>query len=98
MQAQFRDDHGLIEPDYLWESVGQAGEFDGKSKYTRNEYTAGNPGEVVWKEKKREDRLRRMVRGVTRIIAPDVENPARLVGLLLAAGVPRGGKRGSRTV
>ncbi len=96
LQVDFVDAHGRIVPDYFWRSVMVAGEFDGKAKYTRNAYTRGDPGEAVWREKKREDRLRRMVSGVTRIMSSDVEHPARLERLLLEAGVPRGGRSAPR--
>lgn len=90
LQVEFHDREGSIYPDYFWRSAMIAGEFDGKAKYTRNEYTKGDPAEAVWKEKKREDRLRRMVSGVTRILTDDVEHPQRLERLLVGAGVPRG--------
>jgi len=89
LQVEFRDAQGLISPDYYWREVRQAAEFDGKSKYTRDEFTGGDPGEVVWREKKREDRLRKLVAGVTRILTVDVANPARLARLLGEAGIPR---------
>jgi hypothetical protein len=51
--------------DFRWEqrqenrTLRLLGEFDGKVKYTRDEYTQGLPiEEVVWQEKLREDRLR----------------------------------------
>jgi hypothetical protein len=72
------------------------GEFDGKQKYTRNEYTGGNPGEVAWKEKKREDRLRALGCGVVRILTEHVMNPPALARMLVAAGIPRGGGIRSR--
>jgi hypothetical protein len=97
LQVEFRDSQGLMMPDYFWRSVRQAAEFDGKSKYTRDQFTGGDPGEVVWREKKREDRLRKLVLGVTRILTSDVSHPPRLARLLLEAGVPRGGDNRSRT-
>ena len=96
LQVEFFDSHGRMEPDFYWRSVRKAAEFDGKSKYTRAEYTLGNPGEVVWREKKREDRLRAMEVGVTRILTEHVEAPARLDRMLLNAGIPRGRLTSSR--
>ncbi len=93
LQVEFRDSQGTIQPDFFWRSVMHAAEFDGKAKYTRQEYTHGNPGEVVWREKKREDRLRRAGCGVTRILTEHVEHPHRLETMLLEAGIPRGGKK-----
>jgi hypothetical protein len=43
----------------------------------------------VWREKRREDRLRRQIRRVERATFEDVAHPARLERTLLAAGVPR---------
>ncbi len=91
LQVEFFDAQGKIEPDFFWRSIRRVAEFDGKAKYTRDEFTRGNPGEVVWREKKREDRLRAMEVGVTRILTEHVEAPVRLERMLLLAGVPRGG-------
>lgn len=91
LQVVFRDAEGRIETDFFWRKVGIAGEFDGKVKYMRQEYTHGDPVDVLWREKRREDRLRRMVAGVLRITWDDVARPARLERLLLDAGVPRTG-------
>jgi hypothetical protein len=96
LQVPFRDEKGTMEPDYYWPNIAQAAEFDGKVKYTRDEYTGGDPSEVVWREKLREDRLRALGLGVTRIVWADMMNPPRLERLLIAAGVPRGGKITSR--
>ena len=111
LQRQWRDDEGLIESDYYWESVDTAGEFDGKVKYTRAEFTQGDPAEVVWREKRREDRLRRLTSGVVRLVTDEVRDPLRLARILVDAGIPRahgrtqgvrfiaaeGGTRGSAT-
>jgi hypothetical protein len=75
--------------DYYWPSVGVAGEFDGKGKYLRSLREGENPGDVVWREKLREDALRTVVRGMVRPVWADLENPAVLVGKLIQAGVPR---------
>jgi hypothetical protein len=89
LQVVFTDAKGDMMPDFFWRSVRKVGEFDGKEKYTRNEYTKGNPNEVAWAEKKREDRLRALNLGVVRILTEHVENPRDLEKLLTAAGVPR---------
>jgi hypothetical protein len=90
LQVVFVDRQGMITPDFLWREIMLAGEFDGKVKYSRAEYTKGDPGEVAWREKRREDRLRAMGPGVVRMLSEHVENPQRLERLLLDAGVPRG--------
>lgn len=89
LQRQWRDAEGLIESDYYWESVDTAGEFDGKVKYTRDEFTHGDPVEVVWREKRREDRLRRLASGVVRLVTDEVRDPLRLARILSDAGIPR---------
>ncbi len=91
LQVEFFDAQGKIEPDFFWRSIRRVAEFDGKAKYTRDEFTRGDPGEVVWREKKREDRLRAMEVDVTRILTEHVKAPVRLERMLLLAGVPRGG-------
>ncbi len=90
LQVKFTDEQGDMQVDYFWRSDNIAGEFDGKSKYLRPAYgPAMPPGEAVWQEKKRQDRLRRQVATVVRIITADVVNPARLTALLLDAGLQR---------
>jgi hypothetical protein len=88
LQAELRDAEGVIRPDFLWPGIAAA-EFDGKVKYTRDEYTRGDPSEVVWREKRREDRLRRIVPSVVRIVAADVHDRSRLAAVLSHAGIPR---------
>lgn len=90
LQVAFTDERGRMEVDYFWRREGIVGEFDGKSKYLRPTFESElEPGERVWREKKREDRLRRQVRGVVRIVTSDVMNPARLAMLLTDAGLSR---------
>jgi hypothetical protein len=90
-QAEFRDEAGSMFTDFYWPSVNVAAEFDGKIKYTSEELTGGDPAVVLWREKQREDRLRRQVTRVVRIIRPDLARPPRLARLLDNAGIPRGG-------
>jgi hypothetical protein len=91
LQRVFRDDLGEMRVDFFWPEVNVAGEFDGKGKYTRDEFARGDPGEVAWREKRREDRLRRLVDGVVRIVWSDVRRPGAMRLLLADAGVPGGG-------
>lgn len=92
LQCRFRDEDGIIRPDFFWRRWGVAGEFDGRSKYTRDEYTRGDPAAVVYREKLREDRLRRFpeVRTVVRFGSDEVDHPWKLARLLVDAGLPRG--------
>ena len=89
LQRTFVDAEGVIEPDYFWRGADVAGEFDGRSKYADVRFSNGDPAKVFWQEKRREDRLRRMVRTVVRIVAADVDSPRRLERLLRDAGIPR---------
>jgi hypothetical protein len=64
------------------------GEFDGEVKYTRGEFMGGRTiSEVVWAEKRREDRLRAPGRGMARWLWADALRPERLRALLLNAGL-----------
>lgn len=80
--------------DFTWEArhhirqVTLLGEFDGKVKYTRDQYLAGRTIEdVVWIEKVREDRLRAPNRGMARWLWAVAVSPTRLRTLLIAAGL-----------
>lgn len=50
----------LARTDFAWPEHRTLGEFDGKIKYGRLVPEGTAPGEVVWQEKRREDRLRRL--------------------------------------
>jgi predicted transcriptional regulator of viral defense system len=92
LQVVVVDRIGEMRADFRWITPdGRVifGEFDGKQKYTRDEYTRGDPGEVVWREKKREDRLRATGGGVVRILWSHLADSPGLVALLTEAGVPR---------
>lgn len=41
--------------DWAWPGLGMLGEFDGKRKYQRDLRSDEDPGEVVWREKRREE-------------------------------------------
>lgn len=60
LQHEVHDDHGLLigVTDWAWPSRRGLGEFDGKVKYGRLLRRDQEPGEVVFEEKRREDRLR----------------------------------------
>jgi hypothetical protein len=59
-QVRFHDHLGRIgDVDFWWPELNAIGEFDGFGKYHRVEFANGrSPGEVVYDEKRREDRLR----------------------------------------
>lgn len=98
LQREFFDERGLIgRSDFWWEDVDVVGEFDGRVKYLPTGHAAGTPPEeVVWVEKRREDRLRRRCRGVVRWVWDEALN-IRIFGRLLAqVGIlplRRGGRR-----
>lgn len=95
LQYRFVDSQGEMFTDFYFDRDDAAAEFDGKVKYTLDKYTKGDPAEVVWREKKREDRLRRQVRTVIRIVTEDVRDPRLLDQKLREAGVRRlGGSNG----
>ncbi|WP_345763933.1 hypothetical protein [Diaminobutyricibacter sp. McL0608] len=76
--------------DFYWPETNLIGEFDGRAKYTRAEFTAGAaPEEVVWREKKREDALRAATGArVVRWTWATAMNPRSLRRLLTDGGVP----------
>ena len=59
------------------------GEFDGRVQYT--ETFGEDPRTVLWREKRREDRLRRAGWSVVRWIWADLARPSVLAALLLDA-------------
>lgn len=75
--------------DYWWPQVNVVGEFDGKGKYLRSWREGDDPGEAVWREKKREDAIRTRVRTVIRPVWADLFEPGRVARALEAAGIPR---------
>ncbi|WP_170044561.1 type IV toxin-antitoxin system AbiEi family antitoxin domain-containing protein [Luteimicrobium subarcticum] len=95
LQVEVRDADGLAgRVDFAWEDLALVGEFDGRAKYLREEYLGGwDPGEVVWAEKRREDRLRGAGWRVVRWGWDDLADRTRLARLLAAAGL-----RGARAV
>lgn len=68
LQHEFFDAMGSIGfVDFWWPECTVVGEFDGRGKYRRDEYTGGRPiEEIVFAEKERENRLRALGLGVVR--------------------------------
>ncbi|MFC6356280.1 hypothetical protein [Luethyella okanaganae] len=89
LQVAFeRSDGGNDVVDFDWPDFALIGEFDGKAKYRREEYTAGLPiEEIVWREKLREDRLRSQDRRVVRWVWDEAMRRATLRAILLKAGL-----------
>jgi len=89
LQKPFFDQAGRIGVvDFWWPEASLIGEFDGRGKYLREEFTQGRePGEVVVAEKVREDRLRAVGPRVVRWGWEVASNPVALGELLTRAGL-----------
>lgn len=89
LQVEVHDSAGFIgRADGWYEEAAVALEFDGQVKYTDPRY-ASSPAEVLWKEKRREDRMRAVGIRVVRVVNEDLGPPwaavvARIDGLLAA--------------
>ncbi|KGN36494.1 hypothetical protein [Knoellia subterranea] len=86
LQVAFHDDAGHIgDADFWWEGV--IGEFDGRSKYNiPSGAMQSEAGRVLWAEKQREDRLRRLAE-VARWVWSDLTQPKRLLTILGEKGI-----------
>ena len=89
LQVEIHDAAGLVgRVDAWYEDAAVAIEFDGQVKYTDPQY-ASSPGEVLWKEKRREDRMRAVGIRVVRVANEDLGSPwqriAAGIGGLVAA-------------
>ncbi|WP_411721934.1 type IV toxin-antitoxin system AbiEi family antitoxin domain-containing protein [Mycetocola sp.] len=91
LQQTFVDAEGFIaDTDFYWRDCDHAGECDGRDKYRNPAYLRGrDPADVVIAEKNRENRLRRVVRTVSRWEPADLYPPSRMVDILIRAGLPR---------
>ncbi len=87
LQVSFVDADGHIgDVDFGWEGV--VGEFDGRVKYSLPEgLPADEAGRVLWAEKIREDRLRRLGLGVARWTWRDAKDVRRLQAILMPHGL-----------
>ena len=78
-QQGFRDAGGFIgRVDFWWPAAGVVGEFDGRVKYGRSNPSGRAPEEVLWEEKRREDRLRARGLTVVRWTVGELVVPSRL--------------------
>lgn len=92
LQHRYDDDAGLVGyVDFAWPDLGVALEFDGRRKYSAAEFAAGrSPEDVVWEEKRREDRLRALGLNVVRVTWEDLRGATpTIVKVVAAAGVTR---------
>lgn len=92
LQHAFRHDDVLVDRVDLWfPEQGVVIEFDGRAKYTDHTLRNGrSPGDVLFDEKRREDRLRRRadVRALTRVTWAEAMPGGQLPRRLIEAGIP----------
>ena len=86
LQVGFSLSSGEHRVDMFWRRFDAIGEADGKLKY---DGSLGDPADALWKEKRREDELRRRVRAFTRWAWDDVESFETLDGIVGGLGIPR---------
>lgn len=91
LQVRFDDAEGLIGyADFFWRTINRIGEFDGRGKYLRAEFTHGRPtAQIVIDEKRREDRLRACGPSVSRWGWDIAVVPAAFGAFLTRIGIPR---------
>jgi hypothetical protein len=79
LQYDVSDANGVFATtDFAWEAHELLGEFDGKDKYLRYLRPGEQPGDAVFREKKREDRIRRVTGWpLVRIVWADLYRPER---------------------
>ncbi|WP_353952627.1 hypothetical protein V6K52_04040 [Knoellia sp. S7-12] len=89
LQVSIEDDEGLAGVcDFWWEGV--VGEFDGRMKYrVREGMSPAEIEQVLWSEKKREDRIRARDHKMARWVWADAARPMRMVAKLEAQGIAR---------
>jgi hypothetical protein len=86
LQVEFNGPDGFLAVvDFLWPEYDLIGEFDGKVKYGRLLRPGEDPGDAVFREKQREDRLRDMGFIVVRWIWGDLMHPERLAARIRRA-------------
>ncbi|MEU6696430.1 hypothetical protein [Pseudonocardia sp. NPDC046786] len=64
-----------LRTDFAWPDRGVVGEFDGRTKYGRSPRPGADPAEVLWQEKRREDRIRAEGLTVVRWTFPEIDDP-----------------------
>lgn len=78
LQYEVRDSHGTLVgvSDFAWPALRMLGEFDGRLKYGRSLRPGQQPGDAVFAEKVREDRLREVTGfGMIRLVWDDLDHP-----------------------
>ncbi|MDT0214051.1 hypothetical protein Q9R29_09145 [Rothia sp. ARF10] len=87
LQVRVDDADGLVGYcDFGWEGV--MGEFDGRFKYGLTDGAGREQvAEVLWREKRREDRIRARGHRMARWVWADAARPRRMVEILGAQGI-----------
>jgi hypothetical protein len=78
--------------DFLFREYLTVAEFDGRHKYGRLLKPGEEPGDVVWREKRREDRIRSQGYQVVRLVWADLHSPE-LVAARLRRAFAANGRR-----
>lgn len=91
VRVRRRDGSVMARCDFGWEGHRTLGEFDGRVKYGRLLGPRQEPGDVVFREKRREDELRDHRWQVVRWTWDDLDHP-RVVGDRLLRAFARGGR------
>jgi hypothetical protein len=73
-EVRRRDGQFIGQVDFGWPQLGTVGEFDGRVKYGKLLRPGEDPAEALFREKQREDALRREDLGVVRWIWRDIAN------------------------
>ncbi|WP_299167382.1 hypothetical protein [uncultured Arthrobacter sp.] len=91
LQYRVIDEQGLVAVvDFYWKDHALVGEFDGRGKYQKPEYTHGKtPAQVVIEEKNRENRIRSTGKNVVRWEWAEATHSQLLARELTKAGLPR---------
>lgn len=94
LQYDVRDERGHVvaRSDFAWPEQRTVGEFDGRIKYSRLVRPGETPADVVWREKKREDRIRDLGWEVVRWTWVDLADGSQLARRILRA-LDRGSRR-----
>ncbi|PRY62566.1 hypothetical protein BCF74_1042 [Knoellia remsis] len=88
LQVRIEDADGLAGVcDFGWVGLGTLGEFDGRKKYGLDGLEGDRVAEVMWREKKREDRIRARGHRMARWVWADAADGSRMVRILAAQGV-----------
>jgi hypothetical protein len=85
-QHEIRARDGMVgRSDFWWADARVVGEFDGRVKYGRANPAGRAPEDVLWAEKRREDRIRATAVTVVRWTSAELSNPSRLMRMLAPA-------------